>query len=432
MPSRPPSDLDPLLRALWQQASAPRHFVQDAAQALVRLERIDTAWQHSAPMREVPLGALLAAPLGASQVPLGRAAALALTGLAATPEPDDAGPTTPLRPRRPPSAASSAAAASPRARQPVSPAAPVSPARTAAAVAPRRGPVPPPPAASPRGPISAAAAAATWAQRATSAGLGQALAQVVQRPTLATATATASTAALPGSLGAARSKATQPPWGTAIAQALRDAGIAPLATPHAADEGRSGQAHSTGHTPPAGPRSAGAAAAGQTGFAEVGQAVLDAIERLPSQGHSGSRLLRRRAAPASPDDAPPVQGLGEALAGTGQAVAGAVQATLAPVPGSGSLVPARATGGLQGLRGLAARAAAQAATASALTPAQPQQPQQPQRPQWPEVPDARTEAAAAPPPATAAGLDDDDLTQQLTRVLQREARRDGIDLDDVT
>ncbi|BDI04724.1 hypothetical protein CATMQ487_16940 [Sphaerotilus microaerophilus] len=405
-----------MLRTLWQQASAPRHFVQGAATALARLDRIDAAWRRSAPMREVPLGALLASPLGASQLPLGLAAAQALQALAGPAAQDEADPTTPVRARRQATAPAAGSAPTSTARQPVPP---TRAAQAETAGARRRGPTPPRPAVGPQGPISAAVAAATWAQRVAAAGLGQAMAQVVQRPALASPLATG--------LGTALAQASQPPWGTAIAQALRDAGIAapptPRTTPMPRGTGarRGPRVSPAGDTPSAGAHDADAAAAGQTGFAGAGQAMLDAIQRLPSQRPSGaSPLPRRRTAPAPHDDLSTARGLGQALAGAGQAVAGALGATLAQVPGAASLAPALSTG----LRGLAARAAqASAAPAATLVPATASA--------GSGRPSAADAGTAASPPPVAAALDDDDLTQRLTRVLQREARRDGIDLDDL-
>jgi hypothetical protein len=112
--------------------------------------------------------------------------------------------------------------------------------------------------------------------------------------------------------------------------------------------------------------------------------------------------------------------MGEAPTGADQAFAAAAQATLAPLPGAVWPAPALGTGGL---RGLAARASAASATAPAAAPMATRSGRTP-------APEA--DAAASQPPAAAAALDDDDLTQRLTRVLQREARRDGIDLDDVS
>lgn len=426
MPSHPPAPLDPMLHRLWQQASAPAHFVQAAATALARLDRIDAAWQRSAPLRELPLGALLASPLAASQLPLGRASTQALqslgdlTGPAAQDAQGDVDSAAlPARPRRQATSAAPAPTAMPGARQPASP------PRSELIAAQRRGPVPPRPAAGPQGPISSAVAAATWAQRVAAAGLGQAMAQVVQRPALLGPLATG--------LGAALAQATPPARGTASGPALRDAGITAPTTPRGADGRQGGRAGPAGRASAAAARNAGVAdTAEPSGFADVGQALLDVMQRLPPP--------RRHRAPAPRDDPLTGRGLGQALAGAGQAVAGAVQATLAQIPGAGSLAPALAASGLQGLRGLAARAAAQTGQATQAAQAETPASATPAtaRPAVPATlrpgsqrlaPESDTAASPAP---TATSLDDDELTQRLTRVLQREARRDGIDLDDVS
>lgn len=93
--------------------------------------------------------------------------------------------------------------------------------------------------------------------------------------------------------------------------------------------------------------------------------------------------------------------------------------------------------GLTGLRGLAARAAMQGATsvAAAVSPARSAVASlaglagQPDRVGQALV--AMPGASNHPAPALLAAADDDQLATQLTRVLRREAQRDGIDLDDV-
>ncbi len=92
----------------------------------------------------------------------------------------------------------------------------------------------------------------------------------------------------------------------------------------------------------------------------------------------------------------------------GQAVATALQAT-APVAPFAAALPGAV---VQGLRGLAARA----------QQAQAPHPSQPPQPPAPMQTNARSHGARG---------DDEALAQQLTRVLKREAARDGIDISDV-
>ena len=245
---------------------------------------------------------------------------------------------------------------------------------------------------------SAAAASQVWQQRTARAGLAQAFASPLQ----VGAAALGSTLKAPGLaavFGPALGQAVSglPAFQPAARQArpptptLGNAGppdvlatifqpVLPLlrATLNQLD-GRSGQApQAAGTAAPARRRPAGNPLGGAAG--------------------AGAALLPALAAP---------------LALAGQAVASALQATAPVLPLAGALPGAVA----QGLRGLAARANAHAS--------------------WPAPPRV---AAAAQPGATqaatptfnpAAAGNDEALTEQLTRVLKREAARDGIDVSDL-
>ncbi len=245
---------------------------------------------------------------------------------------------------------------------------------------------------------SAAAASQAWQQRTARAGLAQAFASPLQVGTAAlgsTLKAPGLAAVFGPALGQAVSGLTafqpaarqaRPPTPTlgnvgppdVLATIFQP--VLPLlrATLNQLD-GRSGQApQAAGTAAPARRRPAGNPLGGAAG--------------------AGAALLPALAAP---------------LARAGQAAASALQATAPVLPLAGALPGAAA----QGLRGLAARANAHAS--------------------WPAPPRV---AAAAQPGATqaatptfnpAAAGNDEALTEQLTRVLKREAARDGIDVSDL-
>lgn len=249
---------------------------------------------------------------------------------------------------------------------------------------------------------SAAAASQVWQQRTARAGLAQAFASPLQ----VGAAALGSTLKAPGLAAVFGPALGQAVSGLPAFQPAARQGRPPTPTLGNAEppdvlatifqpvlpllratlnqlDGRGGQApQAAGTAAPARRRPAGNPLAGAAG--------------------AGTALLPALAAP---------------LALAGQAVASALQATAPVLPLAGALPGAVA----QGLRGLAARANANA-NANASTAAAP-------RVATAAQPGATQ--AATPTFNPAAAGNDEALTEQLTRVLKREAQRDGIDVSDL-
>ncbi len=412
----------PLLLPLLRLGAAPAQWLADGQAQSAWIGRLGSAWQGTEALRDAPFLSLLGSPLRAGSV--GLAAALQrLVGDVAPPTADDDGAETLLRRRH--SAASRA------------PAEALSRAPRAGVSTGGAGPAVTPPHA-PRGPISAAQAAAVWGQRVLAAGLGDAMQRVV--PGAASAADRARWRA-----GASPAPAAGQPRDGGRLAGSGDSGRGSIVTPRLT-------AMRDDNAPPGAPDDAPLAA----------QRLLAALDRLklrsgpvqsshwgrneaagPSRdGFSGSGPVESApgaAAPSWPGGLAPEGSV--AFRGDGAAAASAGRGASAS-PGAA---------GIGGLRGLAARAAAGAlgagspmglgdvavaagaksptdlglvqglGAAVAGAPA--------------ETAAGRTQPASASlrssdaSDATAHG--DEQLAEQLARVLRREAQRDGIDVDDV-